>query len=137
MNSAQLLILKKGDLVVDSIQKFAARENIKGALIQGLGAIKNFELGYYHLHTKTYERKWFKDDDYELLSLNGNIAIKDGAPFVHVHVAVGEVDFSVRGGHLFEAEVAVTVELGLTRLDRVPERHYDDCIGLYLIDKQI
>ena len=38
----------------------------------------------------------------EVLSLIGDVALKDGEPKVHAHVVVGRSDGSTRGGHLMD-----------------------------------
>ncbi|MEM4570530.1 MAG: DUF296 domain-containing protein, partial [Desulfurococcaceae archaeon] len=40
-------------------------------------------------------------------NLSGNISIKEGEPFVHVHAVVGKRDGSTYSGHLVEAKVFV------------------------------
>jgi predicted DNA-binding protein with PD1-like motif len=93
------------------------------------------ELGYYHLEHKDYLRKTFSEMDYELISLTGNISLKDGNPYIHVHAALGDNQFRVFGGHLFEAEVAVTAEVSIIPLGKMPVRELDKNIGLATICK--
>lgn len=128
-----LLIFEKGEKLVEELTRFAKDNKVPGARIHGIGALKNAELGYYHLEDKSYIRQTFTDMDYELISLHGNITLKEGQPFIHVHASLGRDDFSVFGGHLFEAEVAVTVEAYVTPFGRIPRREFDDEIGLHLI----
>ena len=54
------------------------------------------------------------DEQVEVLSLIGDVALKDGEPKVHAHVVVGRSDGSTRGGHLIEAHVRPTLEVILT-----------------------
>ena len=56
------------------------------------------------------------------MQLSGNISMKEGEPFVHAHVVLGGPDFQCRSGHLFAANVAVTVELHLLPLGFEIER---------------
>jgi predicted DNA-binding protein with PD1-like motif len=37
----------------------------------------------------------------------GNISLKDGEPFAHIHVSLGGPDGKLYGGHLVEGEVFV------------------------------
>jgi predicted DNA-binding protein with PD1-like motif len=91
------------------------------------------ELGYYHLEEKDYHRKTFSEMDYELISLTGNLSLKEGKPYIHVHAALGDNQFRVFGGHLFEANVAVTAEVSIIPLGKMPVRELDPRLGLATI----
>lgn len=127
-----LFILAKGEKLVETLTKGFSDLDMAGGMISGLGALSHAELGYYELAEKTYHRKTF-NDEYELISLTGNLSLKDGSPYVHVHAALGDRDFQVFGGHLFEAEVAVTAEITVVPFAIAPERILDPAIGLGLI----
>jgi uncharacterized protein len=128
-----VLALEIGEELVGSIMAYAEQSKITAASIQAIGAIRNFELGYYVLSEKQYLRKKV-DEIVELISCSGNIAIKDTKPFVHVHVSAGLRDFSVIGGHLFSGIVAVTAEVILTPMPNAMKRSFYDETGLYLLD---
>jgi uncharacterized protein len=131
--NTHVLALEIGEELVDSILSYAEQSKITAASIQAIGAIRNFELGYYVLSEKQYLRKKV-DEIAELISCSGNLAIKDDKPFVHVHVSAGLRDFGVIGGHLFSAIVAVTAEVILTPMPNVMKRSFNDETGLYLLD---
>jgi len=128
-----LLVINRGEKLVEAITRFAKENKLKGGLISGIGALMNAELGFYHLDTKTYQRTLFDKGDFELISLHGNITKNNGEYFTHVHCSLGKEDYSVIGGHLFEAEVAVVAEVYITPLGVLPERDEDKSIGLNLI----
>jgi len=128
-----VLALEIGEELIGSILRYAEQSNICAASIQAVGAIRNFELGYYVLNEKQYLRKKV-DEIAELISCSGNLAIKDNKPFVHVHVAAGLRDFSVIGGHLFSAIVAVTAEVIVMPMPNAMKRSFNDETGLYLLD---
>ena len=68
----------------------------------------------------------------ELTSLTGNITINNGEPFVHTHVTFSDINYKVYGGHLFDAQIAVTGEIIIfTSYDSI-NRKYNDEIGLSL-----
>ncbi|NBX70128.1 MAG: DUF296 domain-containing protein [Proteobacteria bacterium] len=128
-----LIVVPKGQLLVSTLTKDLTDLGMKGGLISGLGALIHVELGYYHLEHKEYLRKTFSEMDYELISLTGNLSLKDGSPYVHVHAALGDNQFRVFGGHLFEAEVAVTAEVTIVPLGKMPVREMDARLGLATI----
>ena len=94
--------------------------------------MKNCELGFYHLKQKEYHRETFKDEC-ELLNLTGSLSWFEGQPVIHSHATLGDENFNAFGGHLFEADVAVTVELALTTYKDKLERVNVPDIGLNLI----
>jgi predicted DNA-binding protein with PD1-like motif len=69
----------------------------------------------------------------KLLSLIGDVALKDGEPKVHAHVVVGRADGSTRGGHLMEAHVRPTLEVILTESPAHLHKQFDPENGLALI----
>lgn len=132
-NGQHLLILKRGERIMDSILKACEEHQLEGGRINGIGALCRPELGFYDLKNKSYIRKEFAGDDYELLSLVGNISLKEGKPFAHIHVVLGDREFQTFGGHLFGAEVAVTAEVSIIPFGSMPIREFHDSIGLDLI----
>jgi len=128
----RLFIVEKGEKLIETLTRQFKSADLSGGVLSGLGALTHAELGYYHLNRKEYTRKRF-DEEYELLSLTGNIALKDGLPFIHAHVTLSGEDFSAFGGHLFEAVVAVTAEISVIPFDFSPERKPNDSVGLATI----
>lgn len=134
--SGYFLCLSKGEKLIDSILEHVKKDEIPSGTFSAVGAVKNIRLGFYHLHSKSYEEKVLPGD-HELLNLSGNIAWKDSAPIVHCHIVVGDTNFQVLGGHLFEAEVAVTVEVFLSvQSSKIYRRLFPE-VGLNLQDLEL
>lgn len=133
IENGYFLRLEKGEEVVSSIVQFAAKEKIGSGAFFGLGAINNIELGYYDLKTRKYEKETF-EEDMEVGNITGNIASLDGKPFVHTHVTVSGKDLKAFTGHLFFAEVALTLELFVFAASPKIERKMDAQLGLNLLD---
>lgn len=127
-----LWVFDKDEPLMESITRTAKKHGVFGASLTGLGALKHAELGFYHLHKKEYDRRKF-DEEYELVSLTGNITVKDGEPFVHAHIVLGDDKFQCWGGHLFEGLVAVTAEITVVPFEFKPARRLHTGIGLALI----
>src|SRR5690606_8530479 len=130
-----LIVLDRGQKLVQTLTEQVQEKNILGGTIVGIGAIKDVELGFYHLEDKYYERRKFEAGDYELISLNGNISLRDDHPYVHVHTAIGDKTFQVFGGHLFEATIAVTAEIYVIPFGSMPEREDQFDLGLATITR--
>jgi uncharacterized protein len=70
------------------------------------------------------------DEQLELLSLIGNIALKDGKPRVHAHAVVGKRDGPAHGGHLLQARVRPTCEVVLTESPSHLKKEFDPVAGI-------
>lgn len=127
-----LLRLISGENVLEKLIDFCEKEKINSGLVQGIGALEKAELGFFSPEKKNYETKTFHED-LEVLSLLGNISLKEGKPFVHVHIALGKKDFTVIGGHLISGIAGATLELFLHNFGTVVERKKEES-GLFLLD---
>jgi predicted DNA-binding protein with PD1-like motif len=83
--------------------------------------------------TKEYEPSVSLDEQVELLSLIGDVALKDGEPQVHPHVVIGKRDGTAHGGHLLQAHVRPTCELVLTESPAHLRKEFDPAAGVALI----
>tara|TARA_B100000925_G_scaffold217149_1_gene166146 strand:- start:5339 stop:5770 length:432 start_codon:yes stop_codon:yes gene_type:complete len=124
--------LDKDEDLFKGLEKWASENKLKSGHLSGVGALKDIELGFYHLNKKEYERKKFPNEA-ELLSLEGNLTSLNGKPFFHIHAVLGDEDFRAFGGHLFSAKVAVTCEINFRAFDNICERKENKDIGLNLI----
>ncbi len=75
-----LVRIEKGELVVEVLTNFCQREKIANGTFTGIGAVEWLKCGYYDLPEKKY---YFTEYDslVEVVSLTGNIMLKDGQPF--------------------------------------------------------
>lgn len=105
--------LDVGDKIIESLTKLCNDENIRSANVQGLGAVNNVTVGYYSLEEKRYFPKTF-EHQFEMVALNGNITRKDGEPYLHLHIALSDENYSFFGGHLNEAVISITAEIYVT-----------------------
>jgi predicted DNA-binding protein with PD1-like motif len=128
-----LLVFHTGQEVMKGLLAFARKHDLVAGHLTGIGAISGAVIGYFDPETNTYLRH-DENEQAEVLSLTGNLALYGNAPFFHVHVALGRRDGSGRGGHLFEATVRPTVELVLTTSPRPVRRTIDQDTHLPLLD---
>ena len=122
--------LQTGDLINKSLTEISVKENISNAWINGIGAIDSVEVGYMDVVNKKYQKRNF-NDNYELISLIGNITIKDGVPFVHTHISFSDTEYKVFGGHLFDAKITATGEIILTVADSKIDRQFNENVGIH------
>ncbi len=125
--------LDRGEEICGALRSVAEERSIRAASIDGIGALKEIDLGYFDLASKEYEH--FKlSESWELLSLNGNLSMRDGLPFPHLHAQLGFRGGETRGGHLFSGIVSVTAELFLRPFPVPIYREIDPEVNLALMD---
>ncbi len=132
-SSAGLIVrLDPGEEILSTLTALVLQEKIEGAVISGIGAVKNTVVGYFNLHTREYQQVELPED-LELVSFMGNLTWTGGEPFIHAHVTLSDSGCSARGGHLFSSEIAVTGEFVIQPTGLRLEREHDPRTGLNLI----
>ena len=124
-----LINIDKDEKVVETLTRFCKENGIKNAKLSGIGAVKKTEIGAYDLQNKEYIKREYSEI-LELLSLEGNVALKDGEPFIHAHVVLSDHKMQTLGGHLFETTVGVAGEFFLTQFNGNAYRELKPDIGL-------
>ena len=111
-----IIYLEQGENIMAKLTQFCKDNQIINGQISGIGAIKEIELGSYDLKNKEYITHKLADI-WELTSYQANIQLKDEEPFIHAHINISDHDLTVKGGHLFEAKVAVVGEIILRKIN--------------------
>ncbi|MEC7927447.1 MAG: PPC domain-containing DNA-binding protein [Candidatus Neomarinimicrobiota bacterium] len=124
-----LVYIQIDEPVMETLTSVCKNNGIMNGQISGIGAVKEIEMGAYDLDSKSYLRKQYPDN-HELISFQGNITLKDGNPFIHAHITIGNHDLHTRGGHLFEMKVAVVGEFIIRNIESNVHREFDKNIGL-------
>jgi predicted DNA-binding protein with PD1-like motif len=127
------LVFDHGDEAVAGLTTFARREGLAASHFTAIGAFSDVVLGYFDRQRREYARIPIREQ-VEVLSLIGDVALRDGRPTLHAHVVVGKADGTAHGGHLLEAHVWPTLELVLVESPRHLRRRWDEASGLALID---
>ncbi|MBI5644720.1 DUF296 domain-containing protein [Candidatus Kaiserbacteria bacterium] len=134
--TSYIIRLERGEEMISTLSDFLATEGgARSAIFQGIGALERVKIGYYDLAKKEY---YFRKEQgvFEVASMQGNVSVVDGKPFIHAHAVLSRCDESCAciGAHIKEAYVAVTLEVFLTMLEREIGRVHDDVTGLKLLD---
>src|SRR5271155_3540057 len=74
-----VLIFETGDEIASVLRQFAKNQGLGGSSFKAIGALSYAKLGWFNWDTKKYEPASVLDEQVELLSLIGDIALKDGA----------------------------------------------------------
>ncbi len=133
ISSGFILKLIKGENIAEKITEFCEKEKVFFGLVKGIGALEKAEIAHFSLTEKKYINKVF-EEDLEVLSFIGNIALKEEKPFMHVHITLGKNDFSVFGGHFVSGIVGATMEIFIQKFEEKTERKKDKETELFLLD---
>jgi predicted DNA-binding protein with PD1-like motif len=127
------LIFDKGDEVIAGLTSFVQDHGITAGRFTAIGAFRDLTLGFFDWEKKQYQKIPIHEQ-VEVLSLMGDVALKDGQPTLHAHVVVGKADGTAHGGHLMEGYVRPTLEVMLVESPSFLQRTHDEESGLALID---
>ena len=127
------VIFDKGDEFINELTSFAKKNDLGASHFTAIGAFRDVMLGYFDRDKKKYQEIPMVEQ-VEVLSLVGDIALKDDSPQVHAHVVLGKADGTAHGGHILEAHVWPTLEVVLTESPKHLTRTTDRETGLALID---
>jgi len=123
--------LYKGDEIISRLSSFLKDNSITSGIITGIGAVSFAKIGYYNQTEQKYIAREF-NEAMEILSLKGNISIKDNEPFMHLHIVLSKDDFTCIGGHLSEAKI-FAFEFEIIEFEGISfQRGFDSDTGLFL-----
>lgn len=131
--STYAMIFDKDEEFIARLTSWAKEKKLAGSHFTAIGAFREVTLGYFDREKKEYQKIPVREQ-VEVLSLIGDIALKDDMPQIHAHVVVGKADGSAHGGHILEARVWPTLEVILTESPTHLCRKFDPETGLALID---
>ncbi|MCZ8205836.1 PPC domain-containing DNA-binding protein [Gemmatimonas sp.] len=125
--------LEMGEEAVATLTALAHELQLGASSIMGVGGFERLTVGFFDFANRTFHKNEV-DEQVELLSMLGNVAeTADGQPSLHIHVVVGRIDASTRGGHLVEGIVRPTMEVVIEESPGHLKRTHDDQTGLTLL----
>jgi uncharacterized protein len=127
------VVLDSGDEVIGELGNFVREQEVEAASVTAIGAFSGAMLGCFQWETKQY-KKIPVDEQVEVLSLLGDVAVGDQGPGLHLHAVLGKADGSMVGGHLIGAYVRPTLEVILIQPPSYLRKRKDPETGLALID---
>lgn len=130
------VVFAKGDEVLSGLTEFAAREKLTSGYFTAIGALQHARFGWFDRTRKAYKHIPI-EEQMELISLIGNVALVNGTPQIHAHGAVGFPDGQLRGGHLLEAISWPTLELFFTACPATLIKTHDEETDLSLYDLKL
>ena len=136
MNIKRVIIgkIEPNEDLISSIIDLVKKYDIISGIINCIGALKKFTIGFFDINSKNYKMETF-DEYVELISCIGNVSYKDNEPLIHLHVTLGRNDYSVIGGHLSQPSIiSVTGEVKIFEIDQKLKRINDPQFNLSLLD---
>lgn len=127
-----VLVLEPGEHVLETVTAYLKRNAIHAARFTAIGGFREVELKYFNMQTSVYEHRTLRAQ-VEVISLVGSVSLREGEPFIHAHVVVGDAEYRAHAGHLGEGVVEPTLELFLTPIDGSLTREKDERTGLDLL----
>lgn len=124
----------RGARLQDALTHLAKEHELNAAWLNAMGAFEWIELTEYNQSERRYE-KAHRFERCELLSMQGNLSEREGAPFWHLHATLSVREDGVDktyGGHVVDAEV-FALELRIDCFDGLTlRREHDRATGLQL-----
>jgi predicted DNA-binding protein with PD1-like motif len=128
--AAALVRLPRGSDLLQGLTQAAQKLGIDAGSVQAIGAVDELTVAFFEPEEKEYRPLRF-GDHFEITSSLGNVSLKDGQPFVHVHVTASDREGRVIGGHLLEGSRVFLIEASFRALGgEPPVRQQEDGLGL-------
>ena len=128
-----VVIFSAGDEAYSGLLDFAEKYRVTSAHFTAIGALSRVVLGWFDPEKKMYRENQV-DEQVEVATMTGDLALYQGKPALHTHIVVGRRNGTANGGHLIEAIVSPTLEVFVT-VDPIPlQKKYDPSSHLTLID---
>ena len=127
-----MLRLDPGEEIVASLTRLVEQEQVQLGSVTAIGAANDVTIGILSTQEKRYHARRYQGD-YEISALVGNVTRKEGEPYLHLHITIGNpVTGEVHAGHLTSATISATLELFLQVWDGQVGRKFSDQVGLNL-----
>jgi len=110
LNKVYMGKLEYGSDLLDAITKFCLQNKIKLGRLTAIGAVQKAALAYYEQKTYQY-LPHIIDQPLEIVSLLGNISLKDDKPMVHAHIVLSDKNGRVFAGHVAQGTRVFACEI--------------------------
>lgn len=127
--------IPSGADLYESLTKIVVDEKIDLGRIIAIGATTHAVVAYYDQNEKKYMNMEFTGG-MEILTCSGNVSLRDGKPFVHIHILLGDRQGKVFGGHVMPGTKVFACEVFIDEFEGEElQRTYDERTGLSLWGK--
>jgi hypothetical protein len=124
--------LPHGADLLEALTELCREKSVTLGRVEAMGAVRSATIGYYDQSEWTYGFHEISEP-LEILTLVGNVSLKDGEVMVHAHVTLAHEDGRAVGGHLAAGTPVFACEYVIEAFDGTPLlRSYDEETGLPL-----
>ena len=124
-NKTYVLIFDIGDEVVSTLTQFAKDQSLAGSRVEAIGAFSDLTVAWFSWEKKQYMPIPIQEQ-VEVVSFLGNVALFNGQPVLHLHVVVAKSDGSAYGGHLVSGHARPTLEMVITESPKHLQRAFNN-----------
>ena len=129
-----VLRLDPGEEVVSSLTRLVEEQGVTLASVSALGAAGDVTIGIFDTKKRDYHSQRYQGE-YEISALVGNVTRMDGAPYLHLHITIGNpVTGEVHAGHLSSCTISATLELFHQVWEGQVDRKFSGTVGLNLLE---
>ena len=130
--------LERGDELHAGLLRACEQHGVKTGFVRAIGACEAAELTEFDPEACGYRAPLRLEGFHELVALNGNVSMRAGKPFLHLHAMLTSTrrdSCQTYGGHLMSARV-FALEFEIASADDVTlERHTEPVTQLALWEK--
>jgi predicted DNA-binding protein with PD1-like motif len=130
MKQLHFLRIDPGEEIISMIQNYAQMHEIHCGVVSLVGAMHNVRLIVPGNADRVEPIVQTFSGKSEIVA-SGNISLKDGTPFVHLHGVRIDDAYQVKGGHIVSGEVILTVEVTIIEGEGEINRTLDPLINLH------
>jgi predicted DNA-binding protein with PD1-like motif len=112
---AAFVSLERGEDLMDGLNRAVAELAYRAATVQVIGGLDEAALGFFDPESGQYVTT--RTGHVEISAGLGNVSIRDGAPFIHMHLTVSDREGRCVGGHAMDGCIAYVVEAYLRVLE--------------------
>ena len=125
---------EKGEDVLECLNKLVGDNHISSGSFIGIGSVQRAEIGFFVGNGKYSVVTC--NGPLEVSSCVGNVASKEGTPFVHAHICLADRQGKAFGGHLMQGCIVdATFEVLVHEFEGLDlRRKLDSTTGLFLLD---
>jgi len=131
IDSAVFVRLEPGEDIIEQLMEVISEYDIKLGKVSGIGACDMVTIGNFDVKKQDYHKETF-EGSFEITSLTGNISQMNGAPYLHLHITLGDREMRVCGGHLNSGRISATAEIVIDIYNGDIDRYKDEQSGLNL-----
>jgi hypothetical protein len=125
------IVLDRGEEVNACLEDFARREILSATSFTASGTLQDAVLGYLDAEKNACHPRQVAHPT-QVLSLAGDIALRNGKPHIRMRAVLGGSDGNTFDGHLLEAHVRQQMEVIMTEAPVQLHKGYDADAGLAL-----